>query len=113
MYIQFVKFASRLAEDQVRRLLDERAPQYREVPGLVQKYYIREPATGAFGGVYLWDSEASYKAFRDSRLGQTISDVYETDGPPRTELFEVLFPLREGVPFPLGVAAGQQQPLSE
>jgi hypothetical protein len=41
MYIQFVKFASRLPEDQVRRLLEERAPQYREVPGLAQKYYIQ------------------------------------------------------------------------
>lgn len=113
MYIQFVKFASRLSEDQVRRLLEERAPRYREVPGLLQKYYIREPATGAFGGVYLWDSEASCKAFRDSRLRQTIADVYATEGPPRTELFEVLFPLREGATVPSEVAGGEREPSSK
>jgi len=39
MFIHFVRFTTPLPHEQVRRLFEERAPRYREVPGLLQKYY--------------------------------------------------------------------------
>ena len=95
MIVQVVKFTSRLSEQEVRRVMDDRAPQYRALPGLLQKYYVREPATGDLGGIYVWDSEASLRAFRESDLARTIGSAYQVVGQPRVETFEVLFPLRD------------------
>jgi hypothetical protein len=96
VYIQFVKLKSGLSDAEVRRIMEERAPQFRAIPGLVQKYYGREAATGAYAGIYVWGSEASMRAFLDTELRRTIAQAYQTTEPPRVEFFEVLFRLREG-----------------
>jgi hypothetical protein len=96
MIIQFVKFPSGLSEAEVRRTMEERAPQFRALPGLLQKYYGRERASGEFCGIYLWDSEESLAAFRASELARSIPAAYRVARPPRVELFDVLFPLRAG-----------------
>jgi heme-degrading monooxygenase HmoA len=98
MILQMVKFRSGLSDEAVRRVMEERAPQFRALPGLLQKWYVREPATGEFSGVYLWDSEDSLRAFRASDLAGTIAAAYEVAGPPRIETFEVLFSLRAQEP---------------
>jgi len=56
MVIHFVRINTRLAQEEVRRIMEERAPCFREVPGLVQKYYGYEPESGAFCGCYIFDS---------------------------------------------------------
>ena len=53
MIMQFVRFRSGLSEDDVLKLMDARAPQYRELPGLLQKYYVRDKRNGGFGGSYI------------------------------------------------------------
>ncbi len=53
MIMQFVRFRSGLSEDDVLKLMDARAPQYRELPGLLQKYYVRDKRNGGFGGIYI------------------------------------------------------------
>jgi heme-degrading monooxygenase HmoA len=98
MIIQMVKFRSGLSDEAVRRVMEERAPQFRALPGLLQKWYVREPATGEFSGIYLWDSEESLRAYRSSELARTIPGAYAVAGPPRIEIFEVLFPLRAQEP---------------
>jgi len=37
--VQVVKFASGLSDEKVRRTIDERAPSYRAMPGLLQKLF--------------------------------------------------------------------------
>jgi len=48
------------------RRYKERMPQFRELPGLVQKYYSYDEATGEWAGIYLWDSEESLAAYLES-----------------------------------------------
>ncbi len=60
----------------------------------MQKYFCREPATGEYAGVYLWDSEESMRRYRQSELARTTPAAYKVEGQPRVEVFEVLFPLR-------------------
>jgi hypothetical protein len=62
MVIHFVRITTYLAQEEVQRIMEERAPRFREVPGLVQKYYGREPTSGAFCGCYIFDSEESRQA---------------------------------------------------
>jgi hypothetical protein len=94
VFILVTKFHSGLSDGAVRALLDDRLPQFRAVPGLLQKYYAREPSTGDYCGVYLFESEEALLAYRSSALAQSIPPVYEIVGAPRIEIFEVLFPLR-------------------
>ena len=72
MLIQTVKFNSTLSEAEIQRVMEERAPQFRALPGLLQKYYLRDVQTGEVGAVYIWDSEESLRAYRQSDLAQTI-----------------------------------------
>lgn len=92
MYVQFVKFKSGLTDDEVLRTMEKRAPQFRAIPGLVQKYYVRE--TGEYAGIYFWESAEALEEFRHSDLARSIPAAYEVTGAPRIEILEVLFPLR-------------------
>lgn len=94
MVILFVKFKSALPDDEVRRIMDERLPQFQNLPGLAQKYYAREAATGEWSGVYLWESREDLDRFLGSELFQTIPSAYRIEGRPRMEFLDVLFPLR-------------------
>jgi len=94
MIIQFVKFKSGLSKDEVQRVMNERAPKFRALPGLVQKYYGHEKETGELTGIYLWDSEQSMQEFQETELARTIPVAYKVEGKPRIEFFEILFPLR-------------------
>src|SRR5215218_4120717 len=99
MVIHFVRFKTHLAPEEVQRIMEERAPRFRsEVPGLVQKYYGYEPDSGAFCGCYIFDSEESRQAFRQSELARTIPAAYQFAAAAeevRVEAYEVLFPLYE------------------
>lgn len=94
MIIMSVKFKSALADNDAMRIMKERAPSFRAFPGLIQKYYGREPETGEFTGIYLWDSEQSLREFRETELARTIPEAYQAVGQPRIEIFEVPLVLR-------------------
>ena len=47
MIIQVVKFQSGLPDEAVRRVMKERAPRFRALPGLLQKYYVSGITQGA------------------------------------------------------------------
>src|SRR5829696_6456350 len=95
MLIHFVRFKTQLPEEEVQRIMEERAPRFRrEEPGLVQKYYGYEPQSGAFCGCYIFDSEESRQALRQSELTRTIPGAYQAEE-VRVEAYEVLFPLYE------------------
>jgi hypothetical protein len=47
MFIHFVRFKTQLPKEEVRTIMEERAPRFRsEVAGLVQKYYGCDPQSG-------------------------------------------------------------------
>jgi heme-degrading monooxygenase HmoA len=93
--IQFVKFKSGLSDAEVVRLLEERLSLFQALEGLVQKYYVRDPATGEFGGIYFWRSEEDLKRFRQSELAKGTAVVYKVEGQPRVEVMDVVLSLRE------------------
>lgn len=94
-FVQLVKFKSTLPDTEVVRIINERKLQFLKVPGLVQKYYMKEKLTGEYSGIYLWKSEQDFLNYRQTELGKTTGTAYKTEGKPRVELFEMLFPLRE------------------
>lgn len=92
--IQIVKAKTELPEEEFLRRAREREPQFEELPGLIQKYYIKL-GQGEYGGVYIWDSAESLKAFKESELAATIAQAYEVVEAPSVEIADILFQLRE------------------
>ena len=95
MIIQIVNLKSELSEEELRAIAHERAPQFRAIAGLIQKYYVRGQTEGEYAGVYLWDSPESLAAFRESDLARSIPTAYRVTEPPDITIGEVLFPLRD------------------
>lgn len=92
--VLLVKFKSSLPREEAVRRYQERFPKYRKVPGLLQKYYLHDPKTDEWGGLYLWDSQASLDAFMTSDLRETIAETYQFIGAPRIETASVTDVLR-------------------
>ena len=85
---------SELSSEELERRYKERMPRFREIPGLVQKYYAYDESTGDFAGIYLWDSQESLDRYLESDLKKTIPEAYELTGPPRLEQFRIVDVLR-------------------
>lgn len=95
MILQVIKLKSNLQEDELLRRAREREPQFKAIPGLLQKYYVKLDEPGQYGGVYVWDSPESLNAFKDSDLAKSIPEAYEIDGAPNVEIMNILFQLRQ------------------
>lgn len=93
MIALIARFKSALSDEQVARTYETRAPRYRALPGLIQKYYLRFPETGEHGAVYLWESQAALKAFRESELGRSITTAYQIQGASDLQIAEVVMSL--------------------
>ena len=94
MVIQQVKLKSSLSDAEARAVMEERAPRFREVPGLLQKYNTHEPETGELCCIYVFDSAEALTAFRETELAQAIPAAFKADS-MRVETYELLFPLHE------------------
>jgi hypothetical protein len=93
--IQFVRLESRLSEDEMLAIAHERSDEFRALPGLLQKYYVKLREPNHYGGIYVWDSVESLSAFRESELAASIPAAYDAVGAPAIELIDVLFQLRD------------------
>ena len=81
--VQF-KLSQPLSRDKARELFLGTAPKYREVGGLIRKYYVLSQDGGTAGGVYLWNSledakrlySDEWKKFIFSKYGAQPSVTY-------------------------------------
>jgi len=91
--ILFVRVKSGLDDKELERTLIERKPRFLEVPGLIQKIYGKDEASGAMCGIYFFETQEALNAFRESELAKSIPDAYEATE-IRGEVYDILFPLR-------------------
>lgn len=93
MLAMIVRFKTELSREQLFEMSRDREPQYRALTGLKQKYYIQY-GPSEYGAVYIWESEADMKAFRESELARSIPTTYQVQGTPSFESGNVLMLLR-------------------
>ena len=66
----------------------------------MQKFYGRDESTGAYCGIYFFESQEALAAYRQSELAKTIPAAYEAVE-VRPEVYDVLYSLRpENGPLP-------------
>ena len=92
--VLLVKFKTPLTLDEVMAVAASRIDEFRALPGLLQKYYLHDQASGEIAGLYLWDSREAFDAFRHSELRATIAAAYQVEGEPRIEVMNILETLR-------------------
>jgi hypothetical protein len=90
--ILFVRIKSDIEPRELERRVIERRPEFRKVPGLVQKIYGRNEATGDWCGIYFFESQQALAAFRETELAKTIATAYEATE-VRREIYEFMYPL--------------------
>ena len=71
-----VKFKSTLKPEELLRTCKENLRDFRNVPGLVEKYYLAEELTGAISGVYLFTTKSAREAFWTSEVAKDILPRY-------------------------------------
>jgi heme-degrading monooxygenase HmoA len=96
--VLLVRFKTSLTLEEVARVAEERAPEFRALEGLQQKYYLQDAATGEYAGLYLWKSPEALAAYRDSALRASIAEAYQVQGEPRVEVYRVSKTLRDEIP---------------
>lgn len=86
--ILFVRIKSTLDQADLLRRMNERLPSFRPIPGLIQKVFGRDEASGTICGLYFFESREALDAYRASDLAKSIPDAYEATE-VRPEIFEV------------------------
>ena len=71
-----VKFNSTHNEDKLMAICHEDLEVFRNVPGLIQKYYIKEDVTGALSGIYIFKNKNAKETFWNSDLAKNIPARY-------------------------------------
>ncbi len=94
MILQIIKLKSSLPEKELLIRAKERQPQFEAIPGLLQKYYVKTGQLDQYGGIYIWDSQESLNAYRESDLAKSIPEAYEIIEAPDIEIMDILFQLR-------------------
>jgi hypothetical protein len=62
------------------------APKYRDLPGLVRKYYLFDEQSHVGGGVYLWESRAAAEAVYTPAWRKMLAERYGAE--PEISYFE-------------------------
>jgi len=96
--VLLVRFKSALSLEDAQAVMEERAPEFRALPGLTQKYCLEDVNTGELAGLYLWDSADALDSYRSSELRATIAEAYQAKEEPRVEIYRVFKRLREEEP---------------
>jgi hypothetical protein len=73
--IQF-KLPHPLSREKAREVFSGTAPKYREVHGLIRKYYVLSQDGGTAGGVYLWNSQEDAERLYTEEWKKFIFDKY-------------------------------------
>src|SRR5436305_11440473 len=74
MHVQVVTFNLKdMTEDAYRDDCDQSAPTFGAMPGLIAKYWLADPETNTYGGVYLWESREALAEYLNGEVWAEVS----------------------------------------
>jgi hypothetical protein len=83
--VQF-KLPKPMTRDEAQEVYATTAPRYRDLQGLIRKYYVLSEDGGTAGGVYLWESRKDAERVYDNDWKKFIFEKYGSE--PRITYFE-------------------------
>lgn len=99
MEIVIITYEPELDFDEVESLLRKSTETYRDMGGLLQKFYLHDEESGRVGGVYVFDSKESADRLLESDIRSNLQEAYKT---PTVDIerYDVMFPLHESAESP-------------
>jgi hypothetical protein len=76
--VQF-KLPQSVTREKATEIFSTTAPKYRDVPGLIRKYYLLSDDGGTAGGVYLWRSREDAERLYTDDWRRFIAEKYGSD----------------------------------
>jgi len=78
MITTLVQFAlpSPITVEEAARRFESSAPKYRNVAGLIRKYYIRSEDGRIAGGIYLWESRRAAERVYNGEWRERVEQLY-------------------------------------
>lgn len=74
MHVQIITFRlADMTEEGYRAACAQLAPAFAELPGLLAKVWLTDPATETYGGVYLFTDRAAMEGYAASDLFATVA----------------------------------------
>jgi quinol monooxygenase YgiN len=74
MHILIVNFHLKgVTEQQFTGLCDQIAPAFAAVPGLLSKVWLKDSASGTYGGVYTFESREAFERYKASDLFKNVA----------------------------------------
>ena len=74
-FVQF-KLPKPVLLAEATRLFEASTPKYRNLPGLIRKYYLLGDDGVSAGGVYLWESRADAERLYTSEWREKVTSAY-------------------------------------
>ena len=102
MEIVFITFESESSLEEIGSRFRDRAKQFRDMAGLLQKFYVRDEESGRVVGIYVFDSKESRDALFESEVHAKLRDGSDVRDLTITT-FHVVFPLYESGDFAASV----------
>ncbi len=76
--VQFQLPAPISLEEAARRF-ESSAPKYKNLPGLIRKYYLRSEDGARAGGVYLWETRQAAEAVYNGEWRARVKQLYGSE----------------------------------
>ena len=76
--VQF-KLPKPMTRDEAQEIFSTTAPKYRDLQGLIRKYYVLSEDGGTAGGVYLWQSREDAERLYTDDWKKFILDKYGSE----------------------------------
>lgn len=73
-----IKLQQPITQEEAREIYLGTAQKYRDIEGLIRKYYVLAEDGGTAGGVYLWNSRDDAERFYSEDWKKFIFDKYGT-----------------------------------
>ena len=94
-----IKFQSSHSPADLLTTCNEDLERFKNVPGLIEKYYITEEGTDAISGIYLFATDQDREAFWNSELAKDIPVHYKVKLETlRVERFQMAIVLNDSMP---------------
>jgi heme-degrading monooxygenase HmoA len=89
-----------VSRDQIVAGFHKAGPEHRAIPGLLRKHFLIGDNGAAFGGLYLWQDEASAKAWFNTAWHERVRKAYGQDAAIDWFDTPILLPTRDAANLP-------------
>lgn len=90
------KTKDQLSETEQRQLMSQLVKVYKNVPGIMQKFFLADPKTGEVGGFYAFENQKAVDEYLKSDVYKQVV-LSNTQIEPKLETFLIIASLDNGV----------------